>query len=72
MEQLLTKLAELSPVIAILIYFIWYFKGALASKDAEIKELNTLLRDTQKETLLAINKMTDVVESLKELIKSKF
>jgi hypothetical protein len=33
--------------------------------------LNLSLRDVQKESLLSINKMIDVVKDLKELIKEK-
>jgi hypothetical protein len=82
MEQLLTKLADIAPVIGVLVYFIWYFKGELKSKDTdyrtelaakneEIKQLNELLRNQTKENLIAITKMTEVVERLTELIKEK-
>lgn len=71
MDQLLLKLAGGGAVIAVLVYFILYFKSELASKNAEIKELNTILRNTQKETINAMNAMTDAVQHLTELIKSK-
>lgn len=72
MERLLTKLADLAPVVAVLVFFIWYFIGELKAKNLENKELNALLRETQKETITTISKMTDAVEHLTELIKSKF
>lgn len=71
MEQLLTKVADIAPVVAILVYFIWYFKGELKAKNDEIKELNTLLRSTQQETISTISQMTNAVEHLTELIKQK-
>lgn len=71
MEELLIKIAEISPVLGILIWVVVYFKGEVQAKNDEIKELNSLLREQQKDTLVAINKMTDVVESLKDLINIK-
>lgn len=71
MEQLLIKLAELAPVVAVLAYFLIYFKAELKAKNDEIKELNTHLRETQVQTITAITKMTDVVDNLTKLIESK-
>lgn len=71
MQEFLTDLAKISPIVGVLIYFIWYFQSEIKAKNDEIKQLNQLLRDQQKETLIAISKLTDVVESLKDLINAK-
>lgn len=71
MEQVFIEIAKIAPSIGILAYFVYYFKGELKIKNDEIKELNNQLRENQKETLIAINKMTEVVTDLKELIKEK-
>lgn len=71
MEQIFIEIAKITPTVGILAYFVYYFKGELKIKNDEIKELNNQLRENQKETLIAINKMTEVVTDLKELIKEK-
>lgn len=71
MEEILLKLATITPVVGVLIWVVLYFKAEIKTKNDEIKELNKLLREQQKETVLAIEKMVQVVDSLKELIKEK-
>jgi hypothetical protein len=71
MQEILINLVSISPVVAVLIWVIIYFKKEIETKNSEIKELNLSLRDVQKESLLSINKMIDVVKDLKELIKEK-
>lgn len=70
MEEFLLELIRLSPQLGILIYFLIYFKKELKSKDLEVKELNESLRADQKENLLTITKLTNVIKELKELIKT--
>lgn len=69
--NILMNLLNLSPVVAILVWVVYYFRGEVSMKNTEIKELNQALRDTQKETILAINKLTDVVQDLRDVIKEK-
>ena len=69
--NILMNLLNLSPVVAILVWVVYYFRGEVSAKNTEIKELNQALRDTQKETILAINKLTDVVQDLRDVIKEK-
>lgn len=75
MEQesanILMNLLNLSPVVAILVWVIYYFKAEISTKNTEIKELNQALRDSQKESILAITKLTEVVGDLRDLIKEK-
>jgi len=72
MNEIFLELAKMSPVIGILAYFLWYFKGELERKNTEIKELNTLLRDLQREGLNTMTKLTTVIEDLRNLIKKQF
>lgn len=69
--SILMNLLNLSPVVAILVWVVYYFRGEVSMKNTEIKELNQALRDTQKETILAINKLTDVVQDLRDVIREK-
>ncbi len=69
--SILMNLLNLSPVIAVLVWVVYYFKREIEAKNLEIKELNQALRDTQKEGILTINKLTDVVQDLRDLIKEK-
>ena len=72
MNELLLEIGKLAPVIAILAYFIFYFKSELEIKNAEIKELNTLLRQSQLDTLNTMTKLTAVIEDLRDLIQDQF
>ena len=67
--DILYNLANLAPVVAVLIYFIFYFRKELDNKNDEIKELNNSLRENQKETIITLNKLIIVIEDLKEVIK---
>ncbi len=69
--NILVELAKLGPTVGILIWLVYYFKGEISLKNQEIKDLNQALRDSQKETLLAIQKMTDVIGDLKDIIREK-
>ncbi len=69
--SILMNLLNLSPVVAILVWVVYYFRGEVSAKNTEIKELNQALRDTQKETILAVNKLTDVVQDLRDVIREK-
>lgn len=66
---IITKLIELAPVVAVLIYFIIYFKGVIKEKDDQIKELNAYIRESDKATIVALEKLCQAVDSLKEIIK---
>lgn len=69
--SILMNLLNLSPVVAILVWVVYYFRGEVSAKNTEIKELNQALRDTQRETILAVNKLTDVVQDLRDVIREK-
>ncbi len=71
MDEMLLSIAQLAPVVGVLVYFIWYFKGEIASKNNEIKELNSKLRETEREVILSMNKMSQVVQDLSDLIKER-
>ena len=71
MEQLLIEIGKMAPSVGILVYFTYYFKTELKFKNDEIKELNIQLRENQKESIQAINRMNDIVEDLRDLIKNK-
>jgi len=72
MNELFLEFAKLTPVVGILIYFILFFKAELERKNVEIKELNTLLRDIQRESLNTMGKLTNVIEDLRDLIQKQF
>ena len=66
MEQLLLKLGELGPLVALLIYFMYYFKKELEKKDNKISELVDINHTDEiktMESLLAINQsLTKLIE----------
>ena len=71
MEQFIIEIAKATPQIAILVYFVRYFQKQLGIKDVEIKSLNKILMEQQKDTINAMTSLTTVIEDIKELIKSK-
>lgn len=69
--NIIAELFRVAPQLGVLIYFVVYFQKQIGIKDAEIKELNTILRDQQKDAINTMTKLTTVIEDLKELIKEK-
>jgi uncharacterized coiled-coil protein SlyX len=78
--EILSKIAEQSPLIAALVFFIWYFMRAIDKKDKRIEELSKFLleeqkefseqqRDDQREMLESMNNMTKAMEKIIELIR---
>jgi hypothetical protein len=47
--EILSKIAEQSPLIAALVFFIWYFMKQLEKKDKRIEDLSRFILDEQKE-----------------------
>lgn len=67
--DILFEIAKIAPSIGILAYFLMYFQKQIAAKDEEIKELNSILREQQKDAINTMTKLTTVIEDLKDLIK---
>lgn len=67
--SILGDLAKMSPVIAILLYFVVYFKNKVQEKENEIKEMYKESRDLEKENINVLNRLSDAIDSLKEYIK---
>ena len=69
--NIIAELFRITPQLGVLIYFVIYFQKQIGIKDSEIKELNTILRDQQKDAINTMTKLTTVIEDLKDLIKEK-
>jgi hypothetical protein len=78
--EILSKIAEQSPLIAALVFFIWYFMKAIEKKDRRIddlskfllqeqKEFSDQLREDQREMLDSMNSVTKSMEKIIELIR---
>ena len=74
-EEILSSLVKLSPVIALLVLGIYYFykKEKELNKElnkeretchAEISALNKEIRESERENLLIISKLSDVIDKL--------
>lgn len=77
-DELLLKIVGGTGVIGCLVWIIFYLKGELklsretiVTKDAEIKELNLVVRKMQTDSVLAASEIAGVVKNLTELIKTK-
>ena len=78
--EILSKIAEQSPLIAALIFFIWYFMKAIEKKDRRIDDLSKFLleeqkqfseqlREDQREMLDSMNSVSKSMEKIIELIR---
>lgn len=78
--EILSKIAEQSPLIAALVFFIWYFMKAIEKKDRRIDDLSKFLleeqkqfseqlREDQREMLDSMNSVSKSMEKIIELIR---
>ncbi len=66
---IVSKLIELAPVVAVLVYFVIYFQKTIKEKDETIKELHTYIRENDKATIVALEKLCQAIDGLKDLIR---
>lgn len=80
METILTKIAEQSPMVGLLIAIVWYFIKQIEKKDKRIevlsqfildeqKEFSEVLRDNQREIIKTVTDVTDSLKSIKHFLK---
>lgn len=69
MEEVLIEIGKQTPLTAALIWVIIYFKGQLKEEREEVKELNMVIRDQQKESIEAMNEVNSVLKELTSIIK---
>lgn len=70
--DLLTQVAQGGIAFAVLVSAILYFLNREKKKDKEIEDLNTLLRDVEKENLTALYKVLNYLEKAQEKDNSNF
>lgn len=64
MEEILVNIAKMGPVVGLLIAAIWYFLNREKVKDQEIKELRDQMKESDKENLTALLKVSALIEKL--------
>ncbi len=64
MEELLFSIAKMSPIVAILVYALYWLQKRVEKKEEEITALNSQLRESEKTALEAFNKISDVLKSV--------
>ena len=69
MEELFIEIAKQTPLTGALIWVIVYFKGQLKDEREEVKELNMIIREQQKENIEAMNEVNTVIKELTSIIK---
>jgi hypothetical protein len=47
--EILNEIGKQSPILAVLVFFIWYFMKQLEKKDKRIEDLSKFILDEQKE-----------------------
>ncbi len=70
LNTLFSSLIASGPIAAILFYFLIQLWKKNNAQDEYIKTLNSDLRDIDKASAEAMNKLSASVESLRELIKT--
>ena len=70
--DLLSQVAQGGIAFAVLVSAILYFLSREKKKDKEIEDLNTLLRDVEKENLTALYKVLNYLEKAQEKDNSNF
>jgi hypothetical protein len=66
MDSLLMQVAQGGIAFSILVAAILYFLKREKKKDKEIEDLNTLLREVEKENLTALYKVLNYLEKAQE------
>lgn len=69
MQDVLVEIAKQTPLTAALIWVIIYFKAQLKEEREEVKELNMIIREQQKENIEAMNECNNVMKELTSVIK---
>jgi preprotein translocase subunit YajC len=64
MNELLLNLAQLGPIVALLIVAILYFLKREQKKDLEIEALHKELRENEKESLTALLKLSALIDKM--------
>tara|TARA_R110000787_G_scaffold285931_1_gene402754 strand:+ start:241 stop:525 length:285 start_codon:yes stop_codon:yes gene_type:complete len=64
MLEILLEIAKLTPVVGLLVVGLLYFVKNEKSYKTEIKELNKVIRDNEKENLIMINKLADAIDNI--------
>lgn len=62
--NILSSLTQLSPVIAILVACVMYLMWKLNSKETELKDLNTVLRDSEKTSMSTLSQVNNTLEKV--------
>lgn len=62
---MLIELAKLAPVIAALVWIVFYFKGEIDKKNDEIKKLNEELKEIAKENVGLLYRALEAINKLK-------
>lgn len=60
------SLAEIAPVVAVLVVAVWYFLSKEKAYQKEIAQLNQQLRDNEKDSLQLLSKLTTTIDKLLE------
>ena len=64
MTEILTNIAEYSVVVALLVVMVIYFMNKEKKKDTEISDLHKELRETEKENLTLLLKISALMDKL--------
>ncbi len=62
--SILNSLADLSPVIAVLVAIIIWLGYKLEKSEKKLEELNTVIRNNEKENLSTLNKVSNTLETV--------
>lgn len=69
--ELLNEIAKQSPILAVLVFFIWYFMRQIDKRDKRIEELSKFIVSEQKEfSEQQREDQREMIEAIAEVTKS--
>jgi hypothetical protein len=69
--ELLDEIAKQSPILAVLVFFIWYFMRQIDKRDKRIEELSKFIVSEQKEfSDQQREDQREMIEAIAEVTKS--
>jgi hypothetical protein len=69
--EILTEIGKQSPILAVLVFFIWYFMRQIDKRDKRIEDLSKFILDEQKEfAQMQRDDQREMIEAISIVTKS--
>ncbi len=65
-EETLETLLKLGPVVSVLVVVIIYLYRKLSSKESEVTELNSYIRESDKSNIIILDKISHTLDKISD------